>query len=380
MKKIKQTTKFLWMIPALILISACSAISSQETATEEPVEIDLTPPVVSATGVVVPAEFTTLSVLTTGIVDDILVEEGDHVEKDQTLVRLKGKEEFEAAITAAEFEVASAEKQLNDLYKNAETIKAQKQEEVALSARDFRNAQYQLDNFTIPVNQTDLDTMEAFDIMKERLDRAREAFEPYKYTSSSNEIRQDRKEDLDEAQSDYDSALKRLEYENEVKVAEAQLERAREDFEIYKDGPDPEEIKIAQSRLNNANADLSAAKSALNDLELRAQFNGVISEISVNEGEWVTPGQPIILLADLDNLQIETTDLNEIDAARVSERDKVIITFDAIPDLVVNGKVVSIATKASAGTGVNYKATIVLDEIPEQLRWDMTAFVDIEVE
>jgi membrane fusion protein (multidrug efflux system) len=380
MKKIKQTTKFLWMIPALILISACSAISSQETATEEPVEIDLTPPVVSATGVVVPAEFTTLSVLTTGIVDDILVEEGDHVEKDQTLVRLKGKEEFEAAITAAEFEVASAEKQLNDLYKNAETIKAQKQEEVALSARDFRNAQYQLDNFTIPVNQTDLDTMEAFDIMKERLDRAREVFEPYKYTSSSNEIRQDRKEDLDEAQSDYDSALKRLEYENEVKVAEAQLERAREDFEIYKDGPDPEEIKIAQSRLNNANADLSAAKSALNDLELRAQFNGVISEISVNEGEWVTPGQPIILLADLDNLQIETTDLNEIDAARVSERDKVIITFDAIPDLVVNGKVVSIATKASAGTGVNYKATIVLDEIPEQLRWDMTAFVDIEVE
>jgi len=171
-----------------------------------------------------------------------------------------------------------------------------------------------------------------------------------------------------------------LEYENRVKVAEAQLTKAREDFEIYKEGPDLEEIKIAQARLNNANESLEAAQSALGDLELSARFEGVISEISVNEGEWVTPGQPIILLADLENLQIETTDLNEIDAARVSEGDPVIVTFDAIPDLVIKGNVVSIATKASAGTGVNYKVTIILDEIPEKLRWDMTAFVDIQVE
>jgi multidrug resistance efflux pump len=296
------------------------------------------------------------------------------------MVRLRGKEELEAAITAAQFEVASAEKQLNDLYENAETIKAQKQEEVAFSAREFRNAQYQLDNFTIPTNQTDLETMEAFDLMKERLDQARDAFEPYKYKSSNNEIRQDRREDLDEAQSDYDSALKRLEYENKVQVAEAQLAKAREDFEIYKDGPDPEEIKIAEARLNNAKSTLNAAQSALKDLELSARFDGVISEISVNEGEWVTPGQKLILLADLDNLKIETTDLNEIDASRVNEGDQVIVTFDAIPDLVIDGKVASIATKASSGTGVNYKVTIILDEIPEQLRWDMTAFVDIKVE
>ena len=251
MKQLSGLSKLLPFFTIFIFISACSAISSQDTPTEEPAEIDITPPVVSATGVVVPAEITTLSVSTTGIVDEILVAEGEHVITDQPMVRLKGKEELEAAITAAEFEVASAEKQLNDLYKNAETIKAQKQEEVAFAAREFRNGQYQLDNFTIPMNQIDLETMEAFDLMKERLDQAREAFEPFKYRSSNNEIRQDRKEDLDEAQSDYDSALKRLEYENRVKVAEAQLTKAREDFEIYKDGPDLEEVKIAQARLNN---------------------------------------------------------------------------------------------------------------------------------
>jgi len=365
---------------ASLLIGACSALPSQETPTEEPVEFDESPPVVSATGIVVPSEFTTLSMSTAGVVNDVQVHEGDLVNKDQVLVLLKGKEELQAAITAAEFEVISAEKALDDLYDNAEIILASKQEEVALYAREFRDAQYQLDNFTIPQNQKDLETIEAFDLMKERLDGAREAFEPYRYKSSNNETREDRKEDLEEAQSDYDSALKRLEYENVVKVAKANLERAREDFELYRDGPDPAEVKLAESRLNNANASLNAAQSALEDLELTSRFDGITSEVYVHTGEWVTPGQPIVLLADLSNLRVETTDLNEIDAARVNEGDKVIVTFDALPEVVVNGIVDKIATKASQGTGVNYKVVIVLDEFPEQLRWDMTAFVDIQVD
>lgn len=368
------------VIFAALIIAACSAFPSQATPTEEPVEFDDSPPVVSATGIVVPSEWTTLSMSTAGVVEDLPVYEGDQVNEDQVLVRLKGKEDLQAAITAAEFEVASAEKVLDDLYDNAETILAGKQEEVALYAREFRNAQYQLDNFTIPQNQKDLETMEAFDLMKERLDSAREAFEPYRYKSSNNETREDRKEDLEDAQSDYDSALKRLEYENVVKVAQANLERAREDFEVYRDGPDPAEVKLAESRLNNANASLKAAQSALEDLELISRFDGITSEVFVHAGEWVTPGQPIVLLADLDNLRVETTDLNEIDAARVKDGDKVIVTFDALPEVVVNGIVDKIATKASQGTGVNYKVIIILDDIPEQLRWDMTAFVDIQVE
>ncbi len=368
------------VIFAVLIIAACSAFPSQATPTEEPVEFDDSPPVVSATGIVVPSEWTTLSMSTAGVVEDLPVYEGDQVNEDQVLVRLKGKEDLQAAITAAEFEVASAEKVLDDLYDNAETILAGKQEEVALYAREFRNAQYQLDNFTIPQNQKDLETMEAFDLMKERLDSAREAFEPYRYKSSNNETREDRKEDLEDAQSDYDSALKRLEYENVVKVAQANLERAREDFEVYRDGPDPAEVKLAESRLNNANASLKAAQSALEDLELISKFDGITSEVFVHAGEWVTPGQPIVLLADLDNLRVETTDLNEIDAARVKDGDKVIVTFDALPEVVVNGIVDKIATKASQGTGVNYKVIIILDDIPEQLRWDMTAFVDIQVE
>jgi multidrug resistance efflux pump len=144
-------------------------------------------------------------------------------------------------------------------------------------------------------------------------------------------------------------------------------------------GTDPDDISVAEARLTNAQAQLDAAEAALSDLELRAPFEGNVSEILIHPGEWVNVGQPILLLADINNLQVETTDLSEIDLAQLRIGDSVIVTFDALPDVVVKGIVTRIASKAAEGAGVNYPVTIELNEIPDQLRWGMTAFVDIEV-
>ena len=97
-------------------------------------------------------------------------------------------------------------------------------------------------------------------------------------------------------------------------------------------------------------------------------------------GEWLMPGMPVIELGNLEGLRVETTDLNEIDAARIQLDDSVIVTFDALPGVTVGGTVQRIAYKSAEGSGVNYTAVILLDEIPEGLRWGMTAFVDIEVD
>ncbi|MBE9479143.1 MAG: hypothetical protein IMY80_04185, partial [Chloroflexi bacterium] len=75
-----------------------------------------------------------------------------------------------------------------------------------------------------------------------------------------------------------------------------------------------------------------------------------------------------------------TTDLNEIDAAQIEIGDFASTTFDALPDIVVEGQVVYIASKSEEGSGVNYKVIIKLNEVPEKVRWGMTAFVDIEIE
>ncbi|MFM8319472.1 MAG: efflux RND transporter periplasmic adaptor subunit, partial [Chloroflexota bacterium] len=134
------------------------------------------------------------------------------------------------------------------------------------------------------------------------------------------------------------------------------------------------------ARIDNARAALAAAEAKLDDLELTAPFAGVVSEINVRVGEAVSQqSPPAVLLADLSHLRVETTDLNEIDAARVAVGARVVVTFDALPDVQVNGVVQSIAPKASEGSGVNYTAVIELDELPQALRWGMTAFTDIEV-
>jgi multidrug resistance efflux pump len=145
-------------------------------------------------------------------------------------------------------------------------------------------------------------------------------------------------------------------------------------------GPDPDTVRLAEARVSNAQEQLAASQAALDDLELQAPFDGTVSGIEVRASEWVQPGQPVMTLADLNGLHIETTDLNEIDVARVEAGDPVIITFDALPDVQVRGRVARIASKAAEGSGVNYPVVIEMDEIPEQLRWGMTAFVDIEVD
>ncbi|MEK6221082.1 MAG: HlyD family efflux transporter periplasmic adaptor subunit, partial [Chloroflexota bacterium] len=111
-----------------------------------------------------------------------------------------------------------------------------------------------------------------------------------------------------------------------------------------------------------------------------APFDGTVTQIYFRESEWVNPGQPVAVIGDLSNLQIETTDLNEIDVARIHVGSTATITFDALPDVEIQAEVVRIATKSSPGSGVNYTVILEMDEIPDNLLWDMTAFVDIATE
>jgi len=362
------------------LLAGCSGINPQATPTPDQSPVEDVQPIVSATGKVTPDEWSRLSFSTAGLIQEILFKEGDQVKSGDVLVRMRGIEDLQAAISAAEFDVITAQKALDDLNKNAEDTRTAALERISEATKSVRDAQYQLDNFTVPSNQSTMSTREALAAMEEKLDAARAAFEPYKYYPSTNNTREDLKEDLDDAQADFNSAVKRLQYETDLEVARIRLAKALKDYETWREGPDPAEIAFAEARLATTQSALAATQSKIDDLELKAPFSGTISDVDIRIGEWVTPGQPVLLIADLDHLQIETTDLNEIDAARVQMDDQVSITFDALPGIEIQGVVHSIAPKSSEGSGVNYTVVILMDEIPAQLRWGMTAFVDILVE
>jgi HlyD family secretion protein len=165
----------------------------------------------------------------------------------------------------------------------------------------------------------------------------------------------------------------------EVALLEAQIEKGQRDFEMYSTGPDPDDVALAEARITNAQAQLAAAEAAITDRELSAPFAGVVSAVHVNPGEWVTPGSPVLLIGNLDQLQIETTDLGEIDVAQIMVGDPATISFDSLPDLVLQGNVARIAPRPTEGSGVNFPVIIQLSEIPTALRWGMTAFIDIDI-
>jgi HlyD family secretion protein len=230
---------------------------------------------------------------------------------------------------------------------------------------------------------------------KFNLDKAETDYKPYRNKGESREVNLKRAvllSKLAQAQKDYDAAVRRLnsmtgqpsemelrKAESDLELAQANLLAAQRKYETLQKGPDPQDVKVAEERLGNAKKQMEAAESALSDLELRAPFGGTVSEVHVRSNEWVSPGQVVIVLADLSHLRVETTDLNEIDVARVQVGDQAIITFDALPEARVSGRVTRIAPRSSQGSGVNYRVIIELQEIPAGLRWGMTAFVDIVV-
>jgi RND family efflux transporter MFP subunit len=142
---------------------------------------------------------------------------------------------------------------------------------------------------------------------------------------------------------------------------------------------DDRDIDVAEKAVAAAQANQALAQENLEAAELRAPFSGVIVDIFLQEYEAAAPNQPVILLADLSKLLVNTTDMSEVDVARVQIGDPAKVVFDALPDVTVTGQVVRIALRPEQGAGVYYTVTIQLDEIPENLRWGMSAFVEIEV-
>jgi multidrug efflux pump subunit AcrA (membrane-fusion protein) len=139
-------------------------------------------------------------------------------------------------------------------------------------------------------------------------------------------------------------------------------------------------VSAAEASIPAAESNLELANQALEDTKLHSPFKGFIVDVNGHDGEFASPGQPLIVLADFSTLQVQTTDMSEVDAMRVHVGDVVKVSFDALPNINITGKVLQIALKKSLGSGVYYTVNIALDTIPDDLRWGMSAFVVITTE
>ncbi len=86
------------------------------------------------------------------------------------------------------------------------------------------------------------------------------------------------------------------------------------------------------------------------------------------------------MLAKLDNLQVETTDLSELNVASVKIGQAATVHIEALGK-EIPGVVTAISPISDKiGGDVVFKVTIQLNEQPKELLWGMSADVEIQTE
>lgn len=167
---------------------------------------------------------------------------------------------------------------------------------------------------------------------------------------------------------------------SDVTAAAAQVAQAQAQLDALKSGARSEEIAAAEADVASATAALQQALVALRNTELRAPFAGVVASLNVNVGEQVAPGLPVIQLADDSAWEIRTSDLTELDVVGVTQGKLVTLTFDALPDLQLNGTVDRIRPIGQDNRGDTVYTVVVKPERQDsRLLWNMTAVVDFGV-
>ena len=170
-----------------------------------------------------------------------------------------------------------------------------------------------------------------------------------------------------------------------VLQAEAAVREAEFDYEYWKlpriiAGRLTERGELAKQELETAQRSLDTARAVFDQTKLVAPFAATVVSIEAQPGEYVQAGQVILVLANLNDLIVETTDLSELKVAAVDTGQLVSVYVEAL-DKEFRGVVTAISPISDTiGGDVVFKVTVQFEEPPLDLLWGMSADIEIHTE
>jgi HlyD family secretion protein len=270
-----------------------------------------------------------------------------------------------SAVTAAQAELEAAQAQYDEAFKTYQPIL--QTDESEYDEREQADLQLTAATANLESAQANLDEVLAGATSGERI--------------AANAGVQVAVDQRDAAQAQFDLLLAGAKPE-QIAVAEAGVTQAQSGVTEAELGIAASETSVAQAQaaLDEAEAALASADSALEKRTLTATFAGTVASLPVEEGQVISPGEPVVTLADLSSWQIETTDLNELGVVNIANGFGVEVNIDAFPDESFTGFVSDISSISDVVRGdVTYVVTIELgDDLDVPLRWGMTAFITID--
>jgi HlyD family secretion protein len=372
-----------------------------------------------------------------GVVDEILVQEGEIVEVGNILARLR-TDELSLAVEAAQADLARAQAQLQQVLDGAI------EEDVASARAELKSAELQLAKLYEPADAADVETARlAVESAEATLNEVMAGKDENEVTVAAASLRK-AEIALKEAQWAYDQVAywgevgslpqaaqleqATIDYETakanylivvkdpgsaEVSAAQAQVAEAESALSRLLEGPDEAEVAAAQARVAQASAalvkletgaresEIASARAAMeaaevglkqatlnyDRAELRSPMAGTISQVNVKVGEsaLARTGDALtaaaFVVADLSTYMIKV-EIDELDIGRVAPDQRAAISIDAITDVDFEGHLSEIAPAPLESTSgiVAYEVTISLDTYDPRLLPGMTADATIETE
>ncbi len=167
---------------------------------------------------------------------------------------------------------------------------------------------------------------------------------------------------------------------SQFESAQSKIASLQEVYELEKVGSRKEDIKAAHAQVDQAQGNLETIQAQVNDTEIRAPFDGIITQKYANPGAFVTPttsasatssatSSSILAMAgELEGL----ADVSESDIRNVHPGQPVDVKVDAYPGRLFHGKVRLVSPEAVVTQNVtSFEVRCILEDPQHQLKSGM---------
>lgn len=353
MSKFLKDKKTWWIAAAIVVVSAllaqtfssanASDAALQNAAAVVSLELAQT---VDASGTLNAQPFASLNWKTGGVVESVFVKVGDKVKAGEILLTLQ-PESTSASIVSAQADLVTAQKNLEDLLTSGTDL-AQATIDLKDAQEDYAAAasymKYLQTNKRIPLSDNQV-----------YIQSTRNGYE---YVYKTHNYRGPATEDM------------LTEAANDLALKQAKLEDIQREVERLKNNK--QDILAAQARVD-------AAQATVNSLSIIAPFDGEVLSVDHRAGDSVNTGELSVNLANLDHLYVETQ-VDESDIANVKLADQVQVTLDALPGVILTGKVAAINPVGQVVSGlVKFSVRVELERVKEKIFLPLGTTVNVVI-
>lgn len=322
---------------------------------------------ITATGVIKPYNEVKISPKVTGLLNKLLVKQGQMVKKGQLLALMDDSNligQVAAANSAFNQAKANYEKALHgnrpEEVANAQAQLAKSENIVRFAEQAVSRSQAQVKSCQAQLTRDATNSRRLSQLAKQGAISDQDRLNASTQAEMTEVTLKQAQQELRQSEASLAQAM-------------ADMESARQQYSMSKQGNREEDIRAAKFAMEQAAGNLHYLRSQLNDTRIRAPFDGVISQKYADEGAIVTPttsaattsatSSSIISLAG--NLEL-VAQVSETDMEHVKIGQPVEIVANAYPEKVFHGHVTLIAPEAVVTLNVTtFEVHATIDDDPK---------------